>query len=238
MGRDQRCRAINRRNLRRLPCVYCGTNPAGTVDHVPPQCLFPKPRVGLIEVPCCEVCKESQSADDEYFKSTIVLRHDVADEPLARPVVDSVIRAFAYPEGRGFAARLMQSVREVKIRTLAGLYVGRGATFNVDLQRLDRVVRRTLQGLYFRETDVRLPDTHQATVWSAAGLQNLNAQQQASLERIVKIGTSGKIRVIGDGVFTYAFQGIAVSPHCSVWLFLFYRRVAFIGFTVRREDLA
>jgi hypothetical protein len=30
--------------------------------------------------------------------------------------------------------------------------------------------------------------------------------------------------------------GIPDAPHCSVWLFLVYERVAFIGFTGRRED--
>jgi hypothetical protein len=99
-------------------------------------------------------------------------------------------------------------------------------------------MRRTLLGLYFHETGVRLPDTHLPIVFSAAGLQNLNSDQQASPERVVKIGRSGRIRTIGDGVFTYSLQGVRGTPHCSVWLFLLYKRIAFIGFTVRREDFS
>jgi hypothetical protein len=83
-----------------------------------------------------------------------------------------------------------------------------------------------------------LPETHCAVVFSAAGLRDLKHDQQAMVERVVRVGTSGRVRVLGDGLFTYALQGLPDAPHCSVWLFLVYARVAFIGFTARRQDVS
>lgn len=40
-----------------------------TVDHVPPQCLFLRPRVDLIDVPCCYVCNHSWHKDDEMLRT-------------------------------------------------------------------------------------------------------------------------------------------------------------------------
>jgi hypothetical protein len=52
MGRAARRKASRKLNAIR---VYCCIEPGTTGDHVPPKSLFPKPRVGLIEVPCCDL---------------------------------------------------------------------------------------------------------------------------------------------------------------------------------------
>jgi hypothetical protein len=217
--------------------VYCGVEPGTTYDHVPPKNLFPEPRPSnLVTVPCCESCRRTQSLDDEYFKDMVVMRNDVAEHPVGQRILKSVHRALKRPQGHGFAAGLARSVRGVDIVTPAGLYIGRGATYNVNLKRLDAVVRRTLLGLYFHETGVRLPDTHDAVVFGAAGLP-LNDAVRVEVPRTVSTAISGRVRVIGDRVVTYAFQGFRDVPHASVWVFLFYERVAFIGFTASRTDL-
>jgi hypothetical protein len=208
MGRDQRLKARRRAAKGQEPCVYCGVNPGLTADHVPPKGLFPEPRPSnLITVPCCEACRTEQN-DDEYFKNMIVLRRDVSTNPLGRRLVESVEKALTRPESRPFTTNLLRSVQLVEIRTLAGLYLGRAATYTADTRRLDRVMRRTLLGLYFHETQTRLPDSHDAKVFSLAAFPELDSDQQAILQRTVTLGMSGKLRALGDGVFVYAFQGI------------------------------
>jgi hypothetical protein len=55
-------------------CVYCGATENLTEDHVPPQCLFPKPRPRLIKVPACKACHAPTSKDDEYFRMGVCIR--------------------------------------------------------------------------------------------------------------------------------------------------------------------
>ena len=55
-------------------CYFCG-NPANTVEHVPPRCLFPESkdvlghdlRKNLITVPSCEIHNSNKSDDDEFL---------------------------------------------------------------------------------------------------------------------------------------------------------------------------
>jgi hypothetical protein len=234
MGREQRSRT---RRQAGQPCVYCGVAPGTTQDHVPPKGLFPQPRPDLIKVPCCEACRSTQSLDDEYFKNMLVMRHDVASHPAAARLLDSVHRAFTRPEGRGLTTALLKTVREVEIRTLgSGLCLGQGATYQADVHRLDAVMRRTVRGLYFHEAGVRLPDTHHVTLFSVAGLQNPDADTEATLRRLVDLAVSGRIRVLGDMVFVYAFQTLADAEHCTLWVLLVYDRVVFVGFTGPRDQ--
>ena len=234
MGRDERAR---RRQRSPQLCVYCGIQPGTTNDHVPPRALFPKPRPRLITVPCCETCRQAQSLDDEYFKNMTVMRDDVSDEPAGQRMLASVQKALWRPEGRGFATSIVRSLRRVEVRSLAGLHLGYGTTYQVDRRRLDNVMRRTLLGLYFHEVGVRLPDTHAATVFTTAAFGPVSSETEALLREMVKTSTSGQIRLMGDRVFAYAFQNICDVPHYTVWTFLVYNRAAFIGFTALREDL-
>lgn len=218
-------------------CVYCGAAAAETFDHVPPKNLFPRPRPSnLITVPCCEPCRKTQSKDDEYFRNMVIMRHDVAEVPAAGRILNTVHAALARPEARGLTTRIVRSVREVEIRTAAGLYLGQVASYTVDLRRLDAVVRRTLRGVYFHELGVRLlPETHETPVWGLAGLTNLDSENTAALQRLVEFSAGGAVRALGDRVCTYSWRAIDDAEDCSVWFFLFYGCVAFMGLT-RRLD--
>lgn len=114
-------------------------------------------------------------------------------------------------------------------------YTGRGVpNGRSPFHKSGRVERR----LYFHETGDRLPDTHGATMYTVSALAKLDDAQQASVMRHGEIALSGTIRTLGDGsVFTYAFQFVSDVPHCSAWAFVLYNCVAFVGTTVRSEDL-
>lgn len=50
-------------------CYLCGSTENLTRDHIPPKCLFSKPRPGnLYTVPCCYRCNNSASKEDEYLR--------------------------------------------------------------------------------------------------------------------------------------------------------------------------
>ena len=53
-------------------CVICGNVGTITREHVPPKCLFVKPRpTNTITAPLCGPCNHSYHLDDEYFRVLI-----------------------------------------------------------------------------------------------------------------------------------------------------------------------
>lgn len=217
-------------------CIYCGISEGTTKDHVPPKNLFPKPRpADLVTVPCCQTCRLGQSLDDEYFTRMVTMRHDVAEHPAAAQVLEVVHRSLTKPHKRRFTQALLQSVREFEVRSPAGLYLGSGPSYQVDLDRLCRVIKRTTLGLYFKEFGVRLPDSHSCQVYAMDGFSRSDPGLNAKLTRIIEQALRGKSRVFGEKVFTYWVQQV---DDATVWLHLVYSRVAFLAFTLRSTDLA
>jgi hypothetical protein len=82
-------------------CVYCGQSDNQiTVDHIPPKNLFPDPKPSnLITVPCCLRCNQKAAKDDEYFRTVITMREDIAKHPEAMRVLPAVQRGLRRPTG-------------------------------------------------------------------------------------------------------------------------------------------
>src|SRR5262245_36307104 len=142
---------------RNFECTYCGSNQNPSDDHIPAECIFPEGQQGLIKVPSCEKCNRRFAKDDEYFRNMILMRQDVADHPVAQVLLPKVRRAYARAEGRGRLVSLVNNLRRVPLRTHSGRYAGQGNLYHIDSDRLDRVVARIIRGLYFHETETRLP---------------------------------------------------------------------------------
>lgn len=75
-------------------CIYCGKT-AEDVDHVPPKCLFQKPRPsGLVKVPCCKKCNRRFGIDDEYFRDSLALStYEAAEPPELKTLHEAVRRS-------------------------------------------------------------------------------------------------------------------------------------------------
>ena len=111
---------------RKGECVYCGRLALLTDDHVPPQALCSKPRpIDLVVVPACVSCNGGASKDDEYFKTVMILKDRAGSHPEAVSVRPSVFRGLAMSKKVTFARRLMAGVRQIDVKTPAGLYAGR-----------------------------------------------------------------------------------------------------------------
>jgi hypothetical protein len=214
-------------------CVYCGIREGATKDHVPPKSLFSKPRPSLVTVPCCKTCQSGQSLDDEYFVRTVVMRKDVAEHPAAASVLDTVHRSFTKPHKAGFTRALLESMKEVPVYSPGGIYLGDATSYDVDLQRLCRVIERITRGLYFHEFEDRLSDLQRCVVYALDGFSLASPDIDASVRRILDQAVLGKSRIFGNKVFTYWVQRLDESPMPStLWAFLVYSRVVFIAFTL------
>src|SRR6266851_728650 len=63
------------RPSRSLPiCIYCGSRPGSTTDHVPPKGWFRDvERPNLVRVPCCRTCNQEQNAAEEEFRNVLAM---------------------------------------------------------------------------------------------------------------------------------------------------------------------
>ena len=218
-------------------CIYCGRPRPETFDHIPPRCIFPSPRPdNLVKVPCCLKCNVEASRDDEYFKNSLALRHDVTAHPVGSKLVASTLRALARPQSRGMLNTLGQSMRRIPVHTPAGLYIGQAGTFDVDLTRLGRVTNRIVKGLFFEEFHRRLPQTHDVRSFAESGLRDINSEQRADLSRIIASILGGDHRMSGENVFEYWFKVTPEDVDTTAWLFRFFGVESFFCVTAPVES--
>ena len=210
-------------------CVYCGSRKKLTKDHIPPKCLFARPLPqNLITVPCCRNCNEAASKDDEYFRSVIVLRRGAGDHVDAQRVSDKVLRALQRPGAKGLIKSLLGEVREFWYLNEKGFYEP-GASYNVDLRRLDRVASRIIRGLFWKEYGERLPGDYEAVSFNASGIQYINEHQLRIINHVI---SEGELRVVGNNVFVYCRSIVPEDKYSTVWILLFYESVVFLCFTL------
>lgn len=127
-------------------CYWCAGGPATERDHVFQSSLFAKPRPPLITVPACSQHNRLFSLDEEYFRDFILSG------------------SYTHPEGQrlwshktrptlrlkpSYRAMLARSIRKVEVRTAAGFFLGTLDQVVGDAARIDRVLRKTIRGLYY-----------------------------------------------------------------------------------------
>ena len=106
-------------------CCFCG-NPATTMDHVPPDGIFPDPKpTNLITVPACSKCNKGSSKDDEYFRTIIAIGAASYESSNAEMLMDKkVIRQFK--EKPALRNHLMAKMKKVNLFSEGGIYIEKG----------------------------------------------------------------------------------------------------------------
>lgn len=94
----------------------------------------------------------------------VALRHDV-DHPDATAARDSAMRSLERPQAGGLRAAFLRALGDVELRNASGLYLGRAGAYNVDVERLDRVARRSTLGLFYKKTGRPLPSGYTAKAY-------------------------------------------------------------------------
>jgi hypothetical protein len=214
-------------------CVHCGAVGPVTDDHVPPKNIFAPPRPPLLTVPSCRACNAGSSLDDEYFRAMLNFHETAGDHPDARKVRDSVFRGLARQESAGLRRRIADSTEEVRVVSKAGLFLGTRLGYRVDLERLDRVVARTVRGLYFEVKGYRVPDGYATTVYSEDGLSDIPPAYAEKLrEQLILPALANPARIFGNDVLRYWMTTATDDPHVTAWVLQFYERVNFVGVTL------
>jgi hypothetical protein len=218
-------------------CIYCGKGEGITRDHIPPKSLFASPRPRPVTVPCCERCRKSQSLDDEYFVRMIAMRRDASPE--AASAREAVHRSFTNPNKIGLTRALLDSVTQLPVHTVAGVYLGHATTYDVNLQRLCNVIERTTWGLYYDEFKVRLPDDHRCKTYALDGFTSAGPEVKAKLRPFLDRAFSGNKRTLGnEDTFAYWVQRLDDANPATLWAFRVYSCTEFMAFTVPRQQRA
>ena len=214
-------------------CTYCGSRENLTDDHVPPKGVFPKPRPSdLITVPACEKCNKDISKDEEYFRLKLCLSEQVGNNPDARKNREVILRSLKRPEATGFKQSFLSEIRSMRLRTPAGIHLGRRLAFEVDLHRIFRVVEKSVRGLFFHETGYSLHPSYEVDVHSNETLKEYPAEllEEWTQTILIPLGQQPP-KVIGNGVFAYRYHVTEEDPFFSVWSLTFYEQVSFLCLT-------
>ena len=172
-------------------CYLCGSIENLTRDHIPPKCLFPKPRPNnLYTLPCCYACNNGASKDDEYLRlatSLSINRSEKGDLAFER-VKTSTLKSNRIGE---LLEELRSSMKQpVQVETP----VGKIEAAQLNPQPINRCLVQITKGILAAnhpEIDLRALDFEITRI------------DQFKLESIVQSGIAERfIRwSIGDGVY-------------------------------------
>jgi hypothetical protein len=213
-------------------CVYCGGVDDLTDDHVPPQGIFPKPRPpgGLVKVRACRACNGGASKDDEYFRLMLCLSQDVGESPEAQKHWEPILKSLTREQARGMASALFRSIHPVQAMTWGGVHLGPKIGFDVDLERISRVIERTVRGLHFHELNRRPAEGSDVLVHCDETLIRLPPQALGNARQKIILPLAGvEPKVVAPGVFSYRFLVAQDKPAASAWALTFYERKSFLA---------
>jgi hypothetical protein len=198
-------------------CVYCGSTTQITREHVFPKNLFPSPRPkDLVTVPACETCNTSYGQDDEYFRAFAVT--PAFEEATGRKMWDEKVFGSTLRRSPKLKKTLVDSLRKVEIKSPGGIYLGERHAVTFSRLRVDRIIEKSVRGLYRHHLGRRLRTNSAFDIWFNPKLESL---REAG---ILEVLTAVPLIRIGDGeVVQYRFAYVPESPEHSIWWLRFYK---------------
>jgi hypothetical protein len=200
------------------PCIYCGSLEEGTRDHVPPRCLFPRPRpLDTVTVPACRSCNQSYQLDDEHF-AVAMGAQCYAEDPEAARVWTSIIRPLL-ARSPGLRTMLSQQIIDGPVQTPAGIVLPDRIAIRFSAPRIVRVVRRIVRGLLW----------HHYRHVPASNIELVVFQEQIVHPEVADtLNTRTVLSGVGDTIFRYRHGVASDAPDTSVWALQFYAQTQFI----------
>jgi hypothetical protein len=196
---------------RSVTCAICGRRPATTRDHVPPRGIFAKPRPSdLVTVPACEACNADGSKYDETFRVHLSLQVGTGTPATQRLRTNGARRTVAL--NHRLRRQILESLEPTYLTTRGGVIFGRGYRGKWDCDARDRVVERTVRGLYYHHFGEILGVKADVVVrWRV----DLTA-------RVLEAAREYHLASIGGNALIYRYGRVSDAPLHSFWLLEFY----------------
>lgn len=213
-------------------CIYCCIRPAVNKEDVVAKGFFGKPRPrNPVKVPSCRECNAGRgdggsrplSEDEEYTRIVFCADEAGGGHPVAMSLVAGEIsRSLDYsPKLRSMMAANLGLVTG---RTSAGILVPNLPAINIRRDRVYRVLRKITRGMFYAATDQPLPPDWEVTVSERLDQKQFEQTRNGIDSLRVRTGWHG----IGDtGVFCCSGGKEDPNSYQSVWLLLFYQKIAF-----------
>jgi hypothetical protein len=120
---------------------------------------------------------------------------------------------------------LLTSASYTDVMSAGGVYLGRALSYDVDFERVNRVVGRCVQGLYFREFRRLVPDGYFAC--------GLTEPPRGSLETsVAQAVLNTPARTAADGAFQYWIGGAVDEPLSVCCVMAFFEGIVALGFVL------
>ena len=220
-------------------CIYCNALiESDTKEHVPPKCCFPKGTEGLTTVPACTKCNSSFSRDDEYFRDTLIMSKECSEHPQAKELLRRVYRNLEREESKGYRLKLADSLSHCLVEYSPGLPEP-GFENSIDLQRIGNVVSKTVRGLLWSKTGLRLPESYGIIVVPSFNFDFLPTRLMAQVAQVEarERRTESERASIGKGAFEHWWAWTTrESDKRSEWVLRFYEGHYFVCFIVPKKE--
>jgi hypothetical protein len=155
--------------------------------------------------------------DDEYFRMIISTDPRVSGHHAAKRLWPAVQRSLSNPRKLGLRNVLFIKTYD----TERELSLQRSKDFKIDCGRINTVLIRIIQGIFFREKKAILPLSYKITVFSPFSSDNL--EQKESLKALIKT-----YYMVGDGIFSYGMYFYKDYSGASIWSLSFFENIEFI----------
>ncbi len=168
----------------------------------------------------------------------LTLSQDASAVPEVQQLIPTVFRSLRRPEAQGFARAFSESLRRVNLVTGSGLYVGQAIASQVDYERLSRIFRKVVRGLFYHETKEKLPCHYGVAIVFLSRMRHAASREEVAawVNEVRGLMFGSRYREIGRRVFTYRFNFAPGETYRSVWGLTLYGRFRVAAF-VEREQL-
>lgn len=202
-------------------CAICGDQTECTRDHIPPRSIFLPPRPdNLVTVPACRDCNNGSSKYDERFKMYLAM-HVAMHSKKGERLFKTALRTFNH--NKKLKKKILKSLKPIDFKTPAGIFMGKGAAVPWDNEAHDKIIERTVRGLYYHHYGEILGDRIDIDIhWHHSLPQEFN-------EFIMNKNW------MGEDEFIYIHSNTADSPLSSIWIFQFYNSHWASGLTIAKD---
>lgn len=200
-------------------CVICGKKPATTDDHIPPKCLFPKPRPSdLITIPACLECNKSTETLDEEFR--VFVNVFVGKQTPESKLLWESQTLPTVQHNRKLLQKVKSSFQPGYITSKGGIILGEADLVVWD-DSPNQVIEKMIRGLYFYHFDEILADRAVIVV---------DQVKELTMEKVECV-KSLSCNCIADGQFMYRYARANDEPLSSIWLLIFHKNLVIMGHT-------
>jgi hypothetical protein len=211
-------------------CCLCGSRKANTLDHIFPECLFNKPRPTNLppRIPACYECNNGLSSDEETFR--VALASGMAYESdSGKRIWEKGIRPDLKGERPRLKQRIKLMVKQAKVVTELGNFVGYTYVLEADRESINRVLHKIAKGLYYLDTQRTL--SNEVEILIGYGAENPKIFSPP-LDEAIK---SAKKIELGNGEVTYWRITAKDNPEESLTWIRFYEDKIFLVCTTRQK---